>query len=664
MTYQEYLEFARNILQKPYAERLISIEQINSLVEQKKRSGALESLLQLYPPYGGAFDKVIAQSLMVIRAEHAERPHLNRDLHIGVHDAVYSSSRQKTAQWLRSNFSSQGRLNRIFQILKEQIVTDNYDGPLLDSARQRYNTRQRERVNTHVWCETLHYIKKDMRDYLDHLSWKYGDGAQCGRQELILIMNWVAQAPTPEEKKDRMGLLVLAVDDARTGYHAIQRKYVPGKDYTCMPGLLERLLDAMTTIYYDAIRNRERSLPTLLVEALTNPMIKIGLNGKRCVSDTLYAAYLKAAGHRVRFHSEQRCVRKTDISEENVATLREQYIRLKWAEVLQQHTELHQKKGEKERLKKERLRRGEKTAPTMLEMTLQRDIAMLIIKLRPYLIENDISEPQTFWERLAALLWPTAEKDDQLIQSAEDIDRALRTSFDSHMEHIVHQQNLSAEQKYFGFDSIFLEDQKVTKKILIPRKQAPTSAEVFEILSKTFFLGKTHAEIVLNLSGQSPNLDLDEHHYYGLAEMAALAEAGHIPAAWETRWPKKEAWELYESYVRYAAKGEVICNLEGGEMIILEHFELSRNNTSRSFLEKCFHSQELLLKIARHQVVRKKFIKYCWELQIDKVLDYLYDQQAMNELLQEAIVGGNNIHSLALLLTKGADKRCGRKDFR
>jgi ankyrin repeat protein len=198
-----------------------------------QRDAVLSWLMQSMPPAG--FTSLRRRYLNQQRAAHQEM--------MNVHDPIFAGLRQETAHWLSALHSS---------------VSDSYQLSNLEEYKQHvkrvFNDIKGnflESLYSHVQ-KKKDAAEKDFILYLDHIFEKYESGA-TGLEHLVYALQWAQATQETQDKQqkareERYIIVFNALNEARTAYEQDQNKYEEGHDWSCMPGLDERILDTMGMI--------------------------------------------------------------------------------------------------------------------------------------------------------------------------------------------------------------------------------------------------------------------------------------------------------------------------------------------------------------------------------------------------------------------------------
>lgn len=273
-------------------------------------------MLRSYPLSKKAH-RLIARTIAAFRAQNIEL------LTANVHDVIYSSLRQKTAQWL--------------QVTYGDLSTPDFDSmealkSLITQAFESYNTQteleleEESRFFERGSCgekTSWPSIKSDFEDYLEHLSALQKGGGTYGFPILKNILKRIRTLQN-QDYQDAVMALIRSLDDSRTAYHALSTRHIEGKTYSCQKGFEERLLDHHAV--FCPASQIEPSVVEKFVEAVAKPFSYTNPETSSVLfSKAFYALYTQAAGYAVGATPSQQWQLKADSDKE--------ILKRKWAQL-------------------------------------------------------------------------------------------------------------------------------------------------------------------------------------------------------------------------------------------------------------------------------------------------------------------------------------------
>jgi hypothetical protein len=161
-----------------------------------------------------------------------------------VHDPLFADLRVQSQAWLYSLPTSTDSI---------MTMMGSYDQEKLSYYQRKlqeiFSRFKQERIFTH-WYKNKTQADEaatDFDDYLNYIFEKYREGA-TGAQTLIATLQWAEQESDTTAKNDRLLSFFSALNEARIAYAEETDKYEDGHDWSCPPGLEQRLLDTMAII--------------------------------------------------------------------------------------------------------------------------------------------------------------------------------------------------------------------------------------------------------------------------------------------------------------------------------------------------------------------------------------------------------------------------------
>ncbi len=248
-------------------------EEIDLVNQNVEKNPFLKSVLNNYPPL--KFNSLRARYYEQHRVEHQE---------MHVHDPIFESTRNKTREWLQALPSSQlvydiGKFANYKATLK--MAFDIFIKQDFFKKRYPIEAEQQKAV-------------KDFQLYLDKIFEVYQEGASHP-ETMIYYMQWAAAGDPKKitlgkpEDRGRFEDLFMVLDDARNAYKDSADKFYPGHDWSCPPGVEERLLDMLTSIRKTTEPEEDLSTADMYVFQAINFFISSASN--RSLSDNLYTVY-------------------------------------------------------------------------------------------------------------------------------------------------------------------------------------------------------------------------------------------------------------------------------------------------------------------------------------------------------------------------------------
>lgn len=209
------------------------IEQVNENVE---RNLFLKAALNIYAPF--KFNELRARYYEEHRAVHQE---------MNVHDPVFAGARKKTRAWLKELPSSQPVYEKTNLPVYKRALKAAFDVFLQQGGlKRKYSTKEEHQK-----------AKEDFERFFDRIFEKYQKGASHP-ETLMYYMQWCQAGDKQKmmlgkpEDQARFEDLLMVLDDARNAYKEYPKdeKYYKdeGYDWSCPPGMEERLLDMLTSI--------------------------------------------------------------------------------------------------------------------------------------------------------------------------------------------------------------------------------------------------------------------------------------------------------------------------------------------------------------------------------------------------------------------------------
>ncbi len=194
-----------------------------------------------------------------------------------VHDPLLAGPRSRTQVW----FQEQGLLP---DASKENL-------------KEAYPAKQETLL---AWVEESDLKARDkviLRTYIPFFFVKYREGA-TGDRNLFAAMAWAEQVPDgqPNERKNEKSLILEGLIEAAKAYEGAATKYYARHDYSCMPGLDERVLDVMTGIRISlepSVLVQEPSPQKDYIAKSFDPFVTRDATGPK-PTELFYALYLQA----------------------------------------------------------------------------------------------------------------------------------------------------------------------------------------------------------------------------------------------------------------------------------------------------------------------------------------------------------------------------------
>ena len=292
LTYQEIVALTRKASERqPRAHfKKTEIDRVNDNVE---RNPFLKAALSIYPP--AEFNKLRERYYEEHRAVHQE---------MNVHDPIFESARGRTRTWLAELPSSAAASYDASQLsnykTQLKVAFDEFVGQ--GGLSKRYSTVQE-----------LQKARENFEQYFDKIFEVYLQGASHP-ETLMYYMQWCAagdkekQVLGKSEDRARFEDLFLMLDDARNAYKDSSSKFYPPHDWSCPPGMEERLLDMLTSIRKADPREQDISTAESYVTGAISPFISAENN--RSLSEGLYAVYESLA------QKEQRTLYRVKLTED------------------------------------------------------------------------------------------------------------------------------------------------------------------------------------------------------------------------------------------------------------------------------------------------------------------------------------------------------------
>jgi hypothetical protein len=275
------------------------INQINQNIEQNP---LLKALLIAYPPqdFIALRKRYYDQQRAVRRAEHRAR---------GVHDEIFTQERNLTRLWLKGLPSSQEKPYSAPELAtyKQQIQKHFQVFIEREAFKQRYSN-QEESVKA----------RRDFEAYIDEIFKGYQTGG-TGPETLMYYMQWCQAGatnpltPGQSEEYERFDDFFRILDDARNAYKEEVSKYYPPHDWSCMPGMEERLVDMLTVIKKSTqgVNLEGESIEQRYAREAAN--LFLGAENNRGLSEELYALYCAELAV-----AEKRTVRYGSLTQDSV----------------------------------------------------------------------------------------------------------------------------------------------------------------------------------------------------------------------------------------------------------------------------------------------------------------------------------------------------------
>jgi ankyrin repeat protein len=235
----------------------------------------LALLLRAYPPQGKEF------VLFCRRARDLQQLQRNRGenrARMNVHDHIFGGIRNSTRVWLEEQVPAlwlkQNKTPVELEFINSQL--SQYQQKviqLFEEQCEQHNLLQHLYPDAH--SEKLADINKDFLAFIKYLFGSYKD--RCtGADSMVRGLEYSLQQ---EDQQSALFLLFSSLNGARTGYEKdtgkyieASHKYAQGKDrdWSCMPGVDERILDGLTPFMPQVIDN---SIAARYVDALAHPFI-------------------------------------------------------------------------------------------------------------------------------------------------------------------------------------------------------------------------------------------------------------------------------------------------------------------------------------------------------------------------------------------------------
>lgn len=284
-----------------------------SCVKNSIEKQFLKDMLILYP-LPRSFEALILQQ--------------NEKLSFDVHDKLYQTPRMAIKKYLEKEFPPQNSpfLIERLEIFVQETISDpmvQYELELAEKARYAerldlYQKGERFFIRPLV---SFGAICEDFFKYLEHLRYYHTTTTYAWGVLESLLQRIAALSELSQQEEARLAL-ILALDDARTAYHAHSNRSFLEPCYTCMKGLEEMLLGHHQRVFLNSyfLEPRQEFLSGLFepfVQSYVNPDLS------RTYSPLLYNIYLKAAGISVREQKQQIYCLKDDA---HVSALRESYL--------------------------------------------------------------------------------------------------------------------------------------------------------------------------------------------------------------------------------------------------------------------------------------------------------------------------------------------------
>ncbi len=294
MSYDELFRFAA-VIQERGNSTVLSTYEKKCITQSFQTNPFLKELVKRYPLIP-AFQRALkrTEAMEQIAARERQVDNHGRQGPLGVHDAAFGSGRTKTQNWLRT-FSGKTSLEVICTDVQRLLDSGEFDSQLNTAETCRYEERCKELGTRAAARKTLPQVKEDFSCYLAHLQKLERRGSTYGQAVILNIHAFIGSRESPEERKDAQALLVQGLDDGRTGYHAYERKFFEGTDYSCPQGAEERLLDAYTPLREHLIEESPTAIATC-VSTLTESFVIEASSGRR-ISPAFYQLYLEAMGY-------------------------------------------------------------------------------------------------------------------------------------------------------------------------------------------------------------------------------------------------------------------------------------------------------------------------------------------------------------------------------
>lgn len=265
----------------------------------------LQATIALYP-----LPKELVELVQeAVARERARMP----DVVLPLHSSFYGGVREKAAAFLEKTFPPNNNIKmiaRLAEFVLAALDTQRAEQLLLEAEERRYQERQKKEILTTQY--SLDAIKEDFISYLAYLGVSKDERSSdifkglYDHVERFKDHSWKTlnslfqyigsfEPNSPERFDADLGLLA-ALDRSRTAYHALEKKYIAGKDYASPQGFHEALLDA----YSWPVATPDAA--SLLIEKLTSPFItyteRMKAEGESPrPSELLCHIYVDAAGY-------------------------------------------------------------------------------------------------------------------------------------------------------------------------------------------------------------------------------------------------------------------------------------------------------------------------------------------------------------------------------
>ena len=298
LTYTQIAQMAQKELQ-------FTRKQYQSILDSCRNDPVLALLLQRFPPqnflrcYRQAREELLAEQAQNRAA--ADRGGYQYYERQNVHDPLFDSHRTKTKEWLLGLPSS----------LNEDAIKKNlkkYQQQLMQAFEEQVNEHSLiERLVPDVSEEQKKEVLEDFRAFLTGYLFASHRKGGTGYKILIPAFLYCLAQENIETKNDYLHLFFASLNEGRLGYvgktHkyiSINSEYAQGKerDWSCLPGVDERILDEFQTLRLDAEQHLKgenepvvTSLAEQYVQVLADPFVVKTADGA-LPSKFFYALYV------------------------------------------------------------------------------------------------------------------------------------------------------------------------------------------------------------------------------------------------------------------------------------------------------------------------------------------------------------------------------------
>lgn len=252
--------------------------QFSQIQQALRRDSVLRTLISRYPPlyFESFYEKTSILFPNQPTLPQEEAVFLYQTELMNVHDLLFQSFRAKAKTWLKRLPSSMNQ----YSFSKDKLISRHYRMTLLSWYHERQELASKEKK------------RQSLVEYIHFVFDKYEQDIYTGVDILVYAMQWCDSIE--DHKKDRRAILELALLDSMNAYEYDKKKFFGNHDYSCMPGLAERILDVIGKIK-ESLDQCSEDDPEIkrrsYVDLLTASFFK---EDSKLPSQLFYSLYLKA----------------------------------------------------------------------------------------------------------------------------------------------------------------------------------------------------------------------------------------------------------------------------------------------------------------------------------------------------------------------------------